>query len=291
MHDSQTRRTLLRGVGHVAASGALAAALPRLAPAAEPGDAAICLSMFYPNTATASFDADAWASRHLPLLRGIYGDSVERIELRMFVPPPPAPPAAPAQPKRRPSGEGLSRAPSMPMPMPRPSAAAQPLLRAAVSVWIYEAKAFAERATAGAQQIASDIATITPLVPTVQYDRIVNLLGEPRSSIAVGTQVVSNFYRNADGGRFDADYYSTNVIPLMVKLYGAKTISRIEFGMGARGDGGGAPSLRAAAHYYIKDPAAWAAANAAAEGSLRAEVSRFTDGTPLISSMRVAAAG
>ena len=287
MHCSPllTRRAVLRGVGHTAAFGALAAALPRLTPAAEQGDAAICLSMFYPNPATASFDADAWASRHLPLLRGIYGDSVERIELRMFVPPPAAP-GAPAQ-RRRPSGQGLSRAPSM----PGPPAAPQPLLRAAVSVWIYDAKAYAERATAGAQRIAADIATITSLVPTVQYDRIVNLLGEPRSSIAVGTQVVSNFYRNAEGVRFDADYYSSKVIPLMVKLYGPQAISRIEFGVGARGDGGGAPSLSAAAHYYIKDPAAWAAANAAALGPLQAELSKFTDGTPLISSMQVAAAG
>lgn len=282
-----TRRTLLRGVGHAAAFGTLAAALPRLAPAAEQGDAAICLSMFYPNPATASFDADAWASRHLPLLRGIYGDSVERIELRMFVPPPGAP-AAPAQQKRRPSGQGLSRAPSMP---PRPSGAPQPTLRAAVSVWIYDVKAYAERATAGAQQIAADIAAITSLVPTVQYDRIVDLRGEPRSSIPLGTQVVSNFYRNAEGVKFDADYYVSNVIPLVVKLYGAQAISRIEFATGARGDGGGAPALSATAHYYIKDPEAWAAANAAALGPLQAEVPKFTDGTPLINSMKVAAAG
>lgn len=275
------RRTLLKGVGHAAAFGAMAAALPRLAQAADQGDAAICLSMFYPNPATATFDAGAWASRHLPLLRRIHGDSVERIELRMFVPP-----AAPPPSKSRPSGQGLSRAPSMPPPL-----APQPLVRAAVSVWIYDAKAYAERATAGAAEIAADIATITTLSPTVQYDRIVDLLGESRGSIAVGTQVVSNFYRSAEGARFDAGYYAGNVIPLMVKLYGEKAISRIEFGVGARGDRGGTPPLSATAHYYIRDPAAWAAATPAALAPLQAELPKFTDATPLITTMTVAAAG
>jgi len=276
------RRTLLRGIGHAAAFGSLAAALPEYAAAVEDkGDAGVCLSMFYPNSANAAFDTDAWSTRHLPLLRGICGDSVERIELRMFIPLPPPPTAPRISPT-----PGMAR--SVP---PRPQPAPLPLLRAAVNVWIYDVKSFAERTNKAATDIAADISTITTLKPTVQYDRVAALLGDARASIAVGTQVASNYYVRRDGGRFDAAYYAEHIIPQMVKLYGEKAISRIEFCTGVRGEQGGAPSLAGIAHYYVRDLAAWSAVPPMALGPLLAEVPKFTDAKPVVSTMKVAAAG
>jgi len=275
------RRALLRSAGHIAAFGTLAAALPRHAVAQEQGDAAVCLSMYYPNSAEASFDSAAWSSRHLPLLRRLYGDCVERIELRMFVPPPPAP-------RQRKEYGSPGSASSVPQ---RPKPPALPLIRAAVSIWIYDVKAFAERSGKAATEIVTDLSTITTLTPTVQYDRVAALLGDSRASVAVGSNVVSNYYVHKEGGRFDAAYYAEHIIPQMVKLYGEKAISRIEFCTGVRGDGGGKPPLDGIAHYYIRDLAAWSAVPPTALGPLLAEVPRFTDGTPLVSSMTVAAAG
>jgi hypothetical protein len=125
----------------------------------------------------------------------------------------------------------------------------------------------------------------------VQYDRVAELLGDSRASIAVGTQVVSNYYLHKDGGRFDAAYYAEHIIPGMVKLYGEKAISRIEFCIGARAERGGTPPLAGIAHYYVRDLAAWHAVPPMALGPLLAEVPKFTDGTPLVSTMKVAAAG
>src|SRR5262245_3714480 len=81
-----TRRSLLAAAGQAAAGTMLATALVPVAgaeEAAQPQAApSLCLSMVFLNDAKAKFDADRYTRKHLPLLRKIYGNSVERIELR-----------------------------------------------------------------------------------------------------------------------------------------------------------------------------------------------------------------
>jgi len=68
----------------VAAYGLVAATLPRAAVSADAAGSAsaVCLSMLFPG-GKGKFDSDRYRDQHLPLIRGIYGDSVERIELRV----------------------------------------------------------------------------------------------------------------------------------------------------------------------------------------------------------------
>lgn len=279
-----SRRTLLRGVGHAAAFGALAAALPRHLRAAQSGDAAILLSMNFLNSPTAKFDAGRFGEKHLPLLRSIYGDSVERIELR--VPRTPTTPA-PAKQERSWGTPGSARAaPKMPA-IPAP---ASPVL-AAVSLWIRDVKGFGEKTVAAQGQIAEDLAqTVSGSQAMVQYDRVLALLGDARDSIPVDGEVTSYYFSAGEGG-FDVKDYNDNVIPAMVKIYGGKALQRIEFSVGVKAEGGGQPLLAAEAHYYIRDRAAWDQATMASGQQLAAEAARHPQVKQTRASMRIAAAG
>src|SRR5262245_14186835 len=93
-----SRRSLLAGAG-CAAAGTLVA---RLVSAAEAQQAAapqaapsLALTMVFMNEAKAKLDSDRYIKSHVPLLRKIYGDSVERIEFRTAQAPGPGmPPSA-----------------------------------------------------------------------------------------------------------------------------------------------------------------------------------------------------
>lgn len=286
-----SRRTLLRGVGHVAAFGALAAALPRQMRAAEAGDAAICLSMTYVNAPDATFDAARFAEKHLPLLKGIYGDVVERIELR--IPRAPTTPAMTGPPPRQArswSTPGSAKAPAK-MPTMPAAPPASPVL-AATSLWIRDVKAFAEKTAAARGQITEDLAqTVTGSQPVAQYDRVLALLGDARNSIAVDSEVTSYYFSAGENVQFDVKDYNDNVIPAMVKIYGEKALQRIEFSMGVKAEGGGHPAVAAAAHYYIRDRAAWDQASMAAGAQLAAEAAKHPEIKRIRASMRIAAAG
>src|SRR5262245_19471129 len=103
-----SRRAVLGGIGQSAAIGSLAAVLPRYLAAAEAAAAAAppaaapaasapatptyCLTMLYPSGKdkdgqVLTFDCDGFRDRHLLTLKGAYGDSVERIEMRLAPPP------------------------------------------------------------------------------------------------------------------------------------------------------------------------------------------------------------
>ena len=143
MNGSLSRRSVLKRAGVAAAFGTLSANLTAVVRAAEQqGDSAICLSMIYPNSPKAKFDARRYASKHVPLLTSIYGDSIEHIELR-----------TPRQPDRaaRRSGSGAS-------PAVRPTMGPPPsVILAATCLWIRDLKAFGEKTAAAGDQIAKDL--------------------------------------------------------------------------------------------------------------------------------------
>jgi hypothetical protein len=117
------------------------------------------------------------------------------------------------------------------------------------------------------------------------------LLGDARNEMAADTQVFSTYYPASPDARFDVKYYGEKVVPLMVSLYGAKSIRRIEVTMGSSGQGGAKPSVVAASHFYIRDRAAWDAAGMKAYPKLMEEGPKYSTIVPIIGDHEVAAAG
>lgn len=229
MNRSITRRDLLRGIGHAAAFGTLAAALPRFVASQEAGiqgdtrQANICLSMIYLNTAAkqVKFDADRWRDGHLPMLKNVYGDSIERAELRVAF--------------RGKSGKA------------EPSA-----LAAAVGLWIRDNAEFSKRSAASSAQIMTDLGQITDGQPVVQFDRALVLQGDPRDSVTVGSSCLSIYFPNRDGARFDSRYYTVTYLPRLSSAFGYKAVRRIEIVEGAA-QGAAKPAVISTTHLYVRD--------------------------------------
>jgi len=275
MNGSFSRRSVLAGVG-AAAVGTFAGSISATLRAAEDaGESAICLTMLYPNGPKAKFDAHHYHSKHLPLLKTIYGDSIERIELRT--------------PKRvKASNSGTSNSPAVAAPAMGPP----PRVIAATSIWIRDLKAFGEKTAASNVEITKDLAdVVTDSQPIVQYDKVIVLLGDARNDMAEDTQVFSTYYPATPEAKFDVKYYGEKIIPLMVSLYGAKSIRRIEVTMGSNGQGGAKPAVVAASHFYIRDRAAWDAAGMKAYPQLMAEGPKYSTIVPIIGDHEVTAAG
>jgi len=247
--------------------------------AGEQTESSICLSMLYRNGPQARFDAARYAEKYLPLLKRVCGDSVERIELR--IPRPFVMPGMGEPGKPRPSGSHT--------PQPAEAAAPQSALLAAVSIWIRDAKTFGER-TASASQLAEELKQVTETEPLMQLEKSLVLMGDARDSVPDHGSVVSTYFPATAGAKFDAKYYGEKVVPLMVKLYGAKSIRRVEFNIGVA-QGGLAPLVVASSHFYVRDRAAWDAAGMRALPELMAESPKYTTIRPLPADMQVAAAG
>jgi len=269
---------VLAGAGYATAFGSVAAQLLSVARAAEDaGESAICASMAFANSPTAKFDVKYFRDKHLPMLRGIYGDSVERIELRT--------------PRKLPTMGGnradQSHVPSEP---PKPMGPPSRVL-AAVNVWIRDVKAFGEKTAAASQAVVRDLAEVTDVEPATQYDKVLLLLGDSRSAIEPSGQVFSTYFPATEGGHFDAKYYGEKVIPLMVSLYGKEAIRRIEYTMGSSGQGGAKPTMVAASHFYIRNRQAWDAGGMKAYPQLMAEGSKYTNLMPITADTEVTAVG
>jgi hypothetical protein len=261
-----SRRDVMRGAGGVAALGLLAAAVPRhaRAAAASGADSAIALSMLYPG-GKGKFDSDRFRDKHLPLIKGIYADSVERIELR--VPPPPA--------KRTQSR------------FPGPPAA----FAAVVNIWIRKIDEFGKHTAESGPQIQADLLKVSEITPYVQYDQTLSLTGESRADVPVGTDVASTYFPNKDGGRWDAKYFVDTYLPKVVEVYGKDTLRRIEVSQGRTGQGGTKAALVGSSHLYIRDRAAFDAAAMKGGMQLFQEAPNYTDIMSVYTLMKVHAAG
>ena len=227
-----SRRMVLRGMGHGTVIASLASSWPRqlLAADAAGGTApATCLSMVYPSGDGKTFDADSFRDQHMAVLRAAYGDSVERVELR--VPPAAAEGAAPSK------------------------------LLAGVSIWIRDLPSFASRNSANGAKIAAAMAKLTNASPWAQVDQIIASLGEERSTVPLEAVCISNFYPTTEGATWDADYYAKTYLPKLYELYGASAVRRIEATVGAAGGGGAKPPFHSAVHLYLNDLAAFDAAS------------------------------
>lgn len=280
MTSAMSRRSLLARAGYAVAAGSLAGHLATVTRAAdEQGESAICLSMLFMNNPKAKFDAGAYGQKYLPYLKSAYGSTVERIELRV----PGKPRAMPGGPPRSNAGSNVPRATAGPGGPP-PS-----MVAGAVSLWIADLKGFGEKTAAAGEGIAKGLAEVTDITPMVQYDKVLVLMGEARTAMAAESPVMSTYFPAQEGGKFDAKYYGEKVIPLMVQIYGKDAIRRIEFSIGSAGQGGNKPAVLGAAHYYIRDRAAWDAAGMKAFPQLMQEGPKYTTVRPVSADMQVVA--
>jgi len=231
---------------------------------ASGSESALCLSMLYPG-GKGKFDADRYRDKHLPLIRGIYGGSVERIELRVAPPP----------------GKRVqSRFPAPP-----------PAFIAAVSIWIGKLDEFGKHTAESAQQIQADLLKVSEITPYVQYDQAISLTGESRVDVPVGTDVASTWYPNKDGGRWDAKYVVEKYLPKIVDVYGKDTLRRIEVSQGRAGQNGTKAPVIGSSHLYIRDRAAFDAAGMKGGMQLFQEAQNYTDIMGVFTVMKVHAAG
>jgi len=243
MTNPIARRSILLGLGQAVTLGGLVAALPRAARSAQAAaPIKVCLSMIYPSGEGYTFDADAFRDRHVALLKKVYGPALERVELRVALPPPPPAPVAEGEPA--------------PPPPPAP-----PVL-AATSMWLGDLGEFIKRAQASAKEIATDMATITKSPPMVQFDVLEGQAGEAARTVIGGSTVVSSYFFAKEGATWDAAYFGQTYLPKLLEAYGATAIQRGEVARGELAQGGGKPLVAGAIHLYLKDIAAFDAAGA-----------------------------
>jgi hypothetical protein len=270
MTSSISRRALLAGSGSLGVAG-LMRAIPAWAQAAAAAPASIppvCLSMYYMSGNEAKFDRMEYREKHVPLLREIYGDSLDRIELRT------------APPRERKRLQGHTQA-----PVPEP-----PVL-AVESLWIRKLDAYAAATRDAGNRIAEDMGKITKARVTLEYEELAASQGEPRESIAQGTKCFSSLYPAKDQGTWDSDYYVKNVLPLLNELYGPDVIRRVEVCKGVSVPGGGKPVIVSAVHLYLKDEQAYFAKGMEAGKRLMGEGPKYTNIMPVAGMYDVYAIG
>jgi hypothetical protein len=250
MSNTIGRRTVVMGLGQAAAFGGLAAALSRAATAAQAAPAAqpaaapmkVILTMLYPAGEGLTFDANRFRDGHIAVLKSAYGNSVERVELRVPVMPPAPPPPAEGQ--------------------PAPPAPTAPPLLASVSIYLGNLRDFTTRAQAAAKTVATDMAAITKSAPIVQFDVIEGQAGEAKEAVIGGSTVISTYFFAKEGGTWDATYFGKTYMPKLMTAYGATALQRVEVSRGELAQGGGKPLIAGAIHLYVKDTAAFDAAMA-----------------------------
>lgn len=270
MKTEISRRLVLRGLGHSAALGSLAAAMPHqllaAQPAAKPAEPAIpqvvdvCLTMLYPAGEGLTFDNDGFRDRHLDVLKTAYAGAVERVELR--VPPPP--------------GEGQPPPPVM----------------AAVSVWIHDLAKFAAGANANAKDVSASMATITKSAPIAQFDNVVTKVGSGRETVPTGSACISYWFEAKANATWGTKAFANNYVPKWFAAYGT-SVRRIEVSQGVQSASGTAPLLLGSAILYVGDDreAFIAAAATDAAKQVDAEMREYSSVPPIQTLMQVYAAG
>ena len=261
MSEFHSRRAVLQSAGSAVTLGVLAgafgAALPQGVRAEESAKDVHAMTILYPAGDGIKFDPDYYRDHHLKLIMSLYGSSIKRFELRT-VPPMPAPATPP------------------PAGAPPP-----PKYSAAVNIWIADFAAFnADNAKHGPALVA-DVPHFTNSQPTIQFDEVHGMMGEPASAMKVGDTCLTIVYPNSDGVRWDVEYYKAHHMPLIMKLYGKDAIKRFELRKGATGQTGGLAPYIGSVNIYINDQKAFDAAGKQHGPTLVADVPHFSSVMPI----------
>ena len=103
-----------------------------------------------------------------------------------------------------------------------------------------------------------------------------SVTGQAAAQARVGEECMTIVYRYAPDVRFDFDYYENTHMPLIMDRYG-DSISRFELRRGQPGADGSPPPYVATITIWIADGAAFDAAAAEHQASIRADVDKFTN--------------
>jgi hypothetical protein len=233
--------------------GALTAFGPEFARAAAESaeESSLCLSMVY--GPKAKFESDRFRDKHLPLLRQVYGDSLERVEMRHA---------------------------------PRPSKDLPPApIIASVNLWIRDLKTFGAITQKSGPEIVADLAKVTSDKPWIQYDQAIAVLGDARDAIRLGADCVTFYYPNSDTARWDAKQYVEGYLPQLIESYGKESFRRVEVCRGSAAQGGGKPGFASAVALYVRDRDAFMRAGMTAGMKLLPEALKATDIKPVMASL------
>lgn len=321
MNVTVSRRSVLAGAGY-AFAGTTAGQLIAAAHAQEAAQGqvgSICLTMLFESGAKSRFESDKYVKRHLPLLKEVYGDSVERIEVR------------------------TANASTMGIPS---------AFLATSTLWIRDVPSFSQKLAANAEKVNKDLDSVAKGNRLVQPDRIVLAVGDARSEIPSGN-VFSLFYRSAadmpgmpgmrvpgggrggPGGRppgggsrggppggggsaaapaapapdgaaaapvaegaaatpatpavFDNTYFTEVYLPKLYSLYGSGAVRRLEATIGV--DQGAQKARQVAAyHIYIRDRGAYDGKSQSVITEMQKDSSRFLQGfVPVFADLRLTA--
>lgn len=250
MSDSPTtysRRAVLRSAGSAVTLGMLAAAFGAVWPggvrAATSAKDVHAMTILYPAGDGIKFDPDYYRDHHLKLIMRLYGSSIKRFELRT-------------------------------VPTPQK-------FSAAVNIWIADFDAFNANNTQHGPELVADVHNFTNSQPTIQFDEVHGMMGEPASAMKVGDTCLTTLYPNSEGVRWDVEYYRTHHMPLIMRLYGKDAIKRFELRKGATDQKGGPPPYIGSVSIYINDQKAFDAAGAQHGKTLVADVPHFSSVMPI----------
>jgi hypothetical protein len=246
MNANRSRRSVISRAGCVAA-GSVAGQLLSVVRAEEAAQAqknqtgGICLSMIFEDGPKSKFDTDKYLKNHLPLLQDVYGDSVERIELRVID-------GTDASIRSIPVFGGIT----------------SPL--ATTTFWIRDIAAFGQKLAANAVRINKELDALAKANRLVQTERVIQAFGEPRSAVVTDTFVFSLYFRQPKTvtapPAFDQKFFQESYLPALYSGLGPNAVRRIEASMGVV-QGGQSPAVIAAYHVFIRDRDAYDLASSA----------------------------
>lgn len=283
--------------------------------------AALAMTMAFMAGNRARFDNDKFTRKALPLLREIYGGSVERIELRT----------------------AATSAGGVP-----------PSILATTTMWIVDVPAFSQKLGAHAERINKELDAVSRGNRQVTVDRIALELGDPRASVSQGDEIFSLFYPSSPppmipmpgrggmpGGRaggapggsrgaaagggpargggstpaargpageappqgegaparppgpaaptFDAGIFLDEYLPKLYAAYGEEAVRRLEATLG-QDQGGQKATYVGAYHLVIRNRRAFDGKSGSVFGGMQQDAAKFTNiMIPSIANMRVSA--
>jgi len=248
-----SRRNALGFAGKAAAGAMFATAFgSSLAMADASGGVDIgmrCLTGLYPGGEDVKFDTDYYRDHHMKTIMKYYGKSIQRFEARRAV-------AAPGGPA--------------------------PAFVAAVNIWIADLKAFEEADKMHGQDLANDVKNFTSGMPVLQNDVVFGEAGMPARAMTVGDRCMTVLYPHKEGDHFNYEYYRDHHLVTIMKLYGAKAISRYELNKGLSALDGTSPApYNATVNIYIENQKAFDEAGKKYTQTLVGDVHNFSAVNPV----------
>jgi hypothetical protein len=214
MKAMKSRRSMLAGAGHVAAASMLGQWLPAArageAVQAQQGQAGgICMTMLFEQNPRAEFDHEKYAANHMPLLREVYGDSVERIELRV-------------------TGTAFLNSNQQTVQTYDGRFA----VLASTTFWISDVTAFGQKLSAANDRINKDLDGIAKGNRLVQLNRVVLSLGAARDTVKAADLLYAMYFlpvtNPSDVPTFDQGFFVETYLPGLYSMFGPGGVHRLE---------------------------------------------------------------